>query len=296
MNTHNPYDADPELVRAFLDEYEYSVERVAGLQSKVPDSFEKSISDGKYPEIREKYYFPDGIPSSAVVNAHYDASVKEADQRVGQLLQTLKDTDIYDETLIFFLSDHGESLTEHGIYYDHHGLYDQSTHVPLIVRTPDSVPRTVDDFVQITDIAPTVLSYTDTERLDADGQSLRPALTGDSLDNREYVLAEEAHTQRRRMIRSEDTKLIYLLQGDTICRYCDLQHAPEVELYDLQADPDEVTNVAQSRTADVNQLREQAETAASQYRNKCPSSTDEQAVSYEDEQEVEERLEALGYR
>lgn len=296
MNTHNPYDADHELVKSFLDEYEYPVERVAGLQNKVPKAFEESISDGKFPEIREKYYFPDGKPSSAVVNAHYDASVREADQRVGKLLQTLKDTDIYDETLIFFLSDHGESLTEHGIYYDHHGLYDVTTHVPMIVRTPDSVPKRVDDFVQITDIAPTVLSYTDTEGLDADGQSLRPALTGNSLDNREYVLAEEAHTQRRRMIRSGDVKLIYLLEGDTICRYCGLQHAPEVELYDLQADPEELKNKATSWTEDVDRLLKEAQTTASQYENRCPAIIGEKDVSYEDEREVEERLQALGYR
>lgn len=296
MNTHNPYDAAPELVKSLLDKYDYTVERVAGLQNKVPESFEKAISEGEYPEIRDKYYYPDGTPSSAVVNAHYDASVKEADERVGKLLQTLEAHEVSDETLVFFLSDHGESLTEHGIYYDHHGLYDQTIRVPLLVRTPDSVQTTIDDFVQITDIAATVQSYTAIEGLEADGESLQQALRGNSLDGRKYVLAEEAHTQRRRMIRSEDTKLIYLLEGDTICRYCNLQHASEVELYDLHADPDELKNKADCQIEEVARLRQEADTAAATYESRCPAVMSERDVSYEDEQEVEERLEALGYR
>lgn len=204
---------------------------------------------------------------------------------------------VLDETVFVVLSDHGESLTEHGIYYDHHGLYDVSVHVPLIIRPPNGTATRCDELVQITDIAPTVLDYTDVDALsDADGQSLKRVIhDGESVD-REFVLAEEAHTQRRRMIRDRNKKLIYDVAQDTTCRYCGIQHAPKEELFIIEDDPSEQTNRAPEEKQTVNELRSKAEQAAKDLKARSPKSTGSEDVSYEDEEEIHERLEALGYR
>jgi arylsulfatase A-like enzyme len=239
---------------------------------------------------------PDGTPTTAITDAHYDAAVTYADTRVKKIVSAVKEKGIYDDTLIVFLSDHGESLTEHGIYYDHHGLYDVSTHVPLIIRPPTGADKEISDLIQITDIAPTIESYTRTNKIDADGYSLRPLIEEDESIDRQYVLAEEAHTQRRRMVRSRNSKLIYTVYGDTVCRYCDVQHGSEVEFYDLVNDPGELENITRVREGDVEKLRGYGDEMATKFEKRRPDIAKREKVVYDDESEVEERLKALGYR
>lgn len=296
-NTHVPYIADPNLVCSYLDRFDYDVETYENVvgTSLIPDSFAERAAETR-PELVEQYYVDDGTPSSAVVEAHYDAAVTEADERVGRLLSQLRNRDRLDETLVVLLSDHGESMTEHGIYFDHHGLYDVSVHIPLIFRPPGGHSATVDDLVQITDVAPTIASYTDTEGLEPDGRSLKQVIEDGTSLEREFVMAEEAHTQRRRMVRSADHKLIYLVDGDTVCRYCDVEHAPPVELYDLREDPEEQVNSADEQSKTVTRLRAYASRQVTRYRDARPSCESESDVTYDDEDVVEKRLEALGYR
>ncbi len=47
---------------------------------------------------------------------------------------------ILDDTIVVINSDHGETLYDHDCYFDHHGLYDPTLHVPLIIRYPGKVP------------------------------------------------------------------------------------------------------------------------------------------------------------
>lgn len=296
MDTHTPYTADPETVRSLLEEFEYPTDVSMRGTGRHPRSFDRLVLSGEYPEIREKYYLPDGTPTTAITDAYYDAAVMGADERVGQILRHLRENDVYDDTLIVFLSDHGESLTEHGIYHDHHGLYDTTVRVPLVVRPPGGANETVTELVQITDIAPTVESYVGSNEIDADGFSLRPVIRGESSIDRRYILAEEAHTQRRRMVRTDSSKLIYLVDGDTVCRYCGVQHASEIEFYDLQRDPTEQKNLAGENEESVRELREHGDANAEEFENKRSEANGDERVIYEDEEEVEERLEALGYR
>lgn len=295
MDTHSPYDADPELVNSYLKEFDYETHVPVVGAGTHPELFDRLVEMGEYPEIEEKYYLPDGTPTTAVTDAHYDASVTQADRRVEALLATLKKSRVYDDTLIVLVADHGESLTEHGIYYDHHGLYDVSTRVPLVVRPPGGADREVDDLVQITDIAPTIESYAGTDQLDADGYSLQSVIEADESINRHFVLADERHTQRRRMVRSTESKLIYSLDDDTVCRYCNVQHAPEIEFYDLTRDPGESNNLARERTSKVEKLRAHGDQKAKELEKRHPDETSS-GVVYDDEDELEKRLKALGYR
>ena len=297
MDTHGPYTAPPELVKVYLEEFDYDVDRTEYEGWEVPSAFHAEVMNGEHPKIRDKYYFSK-TPSTAVINASYDASVTVADKRFEYILDTLVQQELVEDTIVILLADHGESLTEHGIYYDHHGLYDVTTHIPLFINIPGKSGGTVEEFVQITDIAPTITATLDVEGLKPDGRSLLPAITQGATLDREFVLAEEAHTQRRRMIRTKSEKVIHLVDGDTICRYCDIEHAPDTELYDLETDPEESNNLDRARPADVADLRTKGEDAAEQFVAKRPAGDPDagEKIVYEDEEEVYDRLEALGYR
>src|SRR5262249_17900120 len=64
----------------------------------------------------------------------YDGEIAYCDDQLGRVFATLKQTGVYDRTLVIFLSDHGESLAEHG--EDEHGLllYSATLRVPLIIK------------------------------------------------------------------------------------------------------------------------------------------------------------------
>ena len=57
---------------------------------------------------------------------------------IGKLLNAISETGLDDDTFIMFMSDHGEEMYEHGIFFDHHGLYDANIHTPLIAKLPNS--------------------------------------------------------------------------------------------------------------------------------------------------------------
>jgi len=79
-------------------------------------------------------------------------------------------------------SDHGETLYDHECYFDHHGMYDQTLHVPLIIRYPGVVPagKRVAGFNQHKDLVPTLLELADIESgIPFDGCSLMPLVRGE---------------------------------------------------------------------------------------------------------------------
>src|SRR5690606_2959376 len=97
------------------------------------------------------------------------------DDRLKELDETLIAEGLYDDTLLVLFGDHGESLTEHEIYWDHCGLYETTTNVPVIMRWPGGINagRRVSGLVQQADLMPTIL--------EAAGIEIPPNLDGRSL-------------------------------------------------------------------------------------------------------------------
>lgn len=300
MDTHTPYDVDHERVRACLERYEYENVPLADVAEEFPaGSFahDRLTEGGHVHELVVEWADSEWGVGTAVLDAQYDAAVRTADERIGEILDTLRERDQLEDTIVFVLSDHGESLTEHGIYYDHHGLYDVSVRIPLVVRPPGGGGGSIDDFVQITDVAPTVASYVGLDGLDdVGGVDLLPSIQSDESVDREVVLAEEAHTQRRRMIRTRDEKLIYDLEDDVTCRYCEVVHAPATEYYSLKDSPVELIDCSDDHPERVAELRDRAAELANNYTERCPDPDGESAKYDDDEVALKDRLEALGYR
>lgn len=170
----------------------------------------------------------------------YDGEIEYADELVGRLLGTLRVRNLYESATIVLLSDHGEGLGDHG--EQEHGvfIYDESIHVPLVVKLPAGVGRgrRVAEPVQHIDLVPTLLDLAGAPAKGLRGRSLRPLLTGQGRISEQGLYAEALYP-RYHFGWSE----LYAL---TDARYRFIK-APATELYDLQQDPDERRNLAAER-------------------------------------------------
>ena len=166
----------------------------------------------------------------------YYAAVSYLDERVGEVLGTLREAGLDDDTVVVFTADHGEMLGERGLWYKMSFL-EHSARVPLILRVPGRPGARVRQPVSLLDVAPTLLELSGAPAAeDLEGASLLAA------GARAAVLAEylaEGVAAPAVMVRRGDHKLI-VCPGD-----------PD-QLYDLAADPAELTNLAADRShADV---------------------------------------------
>lgn len=186
------------------------------------------------------------------VRALYAQEVCHIDEGVGELLATLDDLGIAEQTLVILVADHGESLGEHSIYFDHYGLYEPTIHVPLILRMPGTLPagRRLPGRVQMQDVAPTILQGAGLPvPPKMDGRGFWDTLLGNKeLREPEWVVSLESTWQAKWSLRTERYKLI-------VSRQIDFLGNPEMELYDLQEDPKEEVNRAETDPALARELR-----------------------------------------
>ncbi|MCC7261376.1 MAG: sulfatase [Candidatus Latescibacteria bacterium] len=180
-----------------------------------------------------------GVTDAAFVDGLYAGALNYLDDQIERLLGELAAQGLEERTLVVFMADHGESLTEHGIYYDHHGLYDCCLHVPLILRWPGRVEpgQKHGGLAQHFDLAPTLLA--------AAGVEIPAGMEGRNLlgTNRQpptQVVSAENTWQSKWSLRTPEHKLI-------LSRRPDHYGNPPRELYDLQADPGETRNLAEER-------------------------------------------------
>lgn len=178
------------------------------------------------------------------VEAMYDREVHYLDQGVGALVGALDDLGLAENTLVIIVGDHGESMTEHGIFFEHHGLYDCTLRVPFIARWPDMIPagRRVSGMFQMHDLAPTVLEAAGLPAPESmDGKSFWSTLTGAQDDpGYDAVISLECTLQAKWCLRTGDHKFI-------LAREPDFYGNPLRELYDLRADPGETRNLVDER-------------------------------------------------
>lgn len=93
----------------------------------------------------------------AQTKAYYFGMITQTDAAIGRVLDTLRDTGQYDNTLIILLADHGDTCGDHGMMDKHYILYDSVVHVPFIIRYPSLGHAVCDKFVcSSLDVAPTV--------------------------------------------------------------------------------------------------------------------------------------------
>ena len=165
--------------------------------------------------------------------AAYYAMITHADAQIGRVLETLKDTGKDESTIIVFAGDNGLALGQHGLM-GKQSVYEHSVHIPLIMSGP-GIPEGErrDAFCYLLDIYPTLCDLTGLPAPDSvEGKSLVPAMQDASNKIRENLLF--AYTKLHRGVRDEQYKLIeYVVEGKRT-----------TQLFDLQADPFELNNLA----------------------------------------------------
>lgn len=184
------------------------------------------------------------------VTAAYYAMIEQVDTEVGRMLKALEDTGQADNTIVIYMSDHGEMLGDHGFYLKGPYFYDCLTRVPLIIRWPGKYKAGLrsDALVEMVDIAPTLLDAAGVPVPSGMvGRSLAQLLAGQATTHRDSVYCEHFDSSSlydpppmASCVRTERYKLAY---------YRTLGIG---ELYDLQEDPGEVHNLwASSNTKDI---------------------------------------------
>jgi len=175
--------------------------------------------------------------------AGYDAEIQYVDRVLGRFRQLLIDKGWWDKSLIILLSDHGESLGEHGESSHGYFIYESTLWVPLLIHWPsesEPLPATVAQAAGLIDVAPTILGFL---HLRAPASFRGTSL----LKNTPHAVYSEsmyAHDAFR-------WSALRSLRQDAI-QYID---APVPELYNLNADPHEQKNLARTSSAQARELQ-----------------------------------------
>ncbi len=235
---HDPYQPDPRDAQLYEDAT-FSFPRTASAEhfATLPEFIR--TSEG-YTRAQKSHPTPEAYQEFV---KQYLRCIAGVDRSVGQIMSTLDELQLADNTVIVYASDNGFFLGEHGM--SHKWLmHEESIRVPLIVKDP-RLPkaltnRVCDDLVLNIDVAPTILALADVAPPDdLDGRSLTPLLRGQKIAWREDFFYEHHYHHggkipRTEGIRNHDWKYI---------TYFDVNPAYE-ELYDLQNDPLEEHNLA----------------------------------------------------
>src|SRR5439155_16236233 len=124
-------------------------------------------------------YTPPAPFAAAHRDAPYDGEVAYTDAAIGRFFDRLQRLDLFRQSMIVVVADHGESLGEHGERTHGTFLYDATVRVPLLLMLPGaSGRRSVDTPVETADLAPTIASLAGTTVGRVDGQSLLPLVQG----------------------------------------------------------------------------------------------------------------------
>jgi arylsulfatase A-like enzyme len=198
-------------------------------------------------------WMPPGITDKDYVIAQYDGAVAYMDAAIRTIFTALETLGILDETIVVINGDHGETLYDHECWFDHHGIYDNVLHVPLIIRYPGKVParQRVAGFSQHKDLVPTLLDLADIDasRFTFEGRSLLPLMHGEVASHESEFYITECTWMRKHGWRTPQWKLIRALEPD-------FHFKPEVELYNLVDDPEENHNLAECELRMVEVLTE----------------------------------------
>ncbi|MBW3623069.1 MAG: sulfatase-like hydrolase/transferase, partial [Armatimonadetes bacterium] len=199
-------------------------------------------------------WMPPGITDKEYVIAQYDGAVAYMDACIQRIFTRLEELGLMEDTLIVLNGDHGETLYDHECWFDHHGMYDNTLHVPLIMKHP-KLPQglRVPGYNLHQDLVPTLLELLEVES-DApfDGKSLLPMVRGEVPSHYSGFYITECTWQRKHGWRTPEWKLHVALEPD-------FHFKPEIELYNLILDPEENHNVAEQNPDIVQALRTQME-------------------------------------
>jgi len=199
-------------------------------------------------------WMPPGVTDKDYVIAQYDGELAYMDACCRSIITRVEELGAAEDTLVVVTGDHGETLYDHGIYFDHHGLYEPTLVVPLFFYWPGKIKEGVrsNAYTLHEDLMPTILDLCGlkkvTRGLKFDGASTVPWFdrTGESPRSEFYI--SECTWMRKHGWRTPIWKFWQALEPD-------FHGKPPVELYNLVEDPAEANNLADKEPHVVETLR-----------------------------------------
>ena len=194
-----------------------------------------SVAVMERPETEEEW---------ATWSAHYDAVVRYIDEQLKRVLDGLDRLGLRDDTLVVIAGDHGEELGEHGDITHHYRLYDHNLRVPMVFHQPGMTGRRIRGLTTLLDLAPTLV---DLAGLDPSPDWEGDVVTSPAVDARLFVMSETFHGGNCLFalrpvylaVRTRRWKYMWKEYLDPTDHYSPESH----ELYDIEADPLEQTNL-----------------------------------------------------
>src|ERR1700693_1981959 len=228
-------------------------------------------------------------------SAPYDGEIAYSDSALGKLLNYLRAHGLFENSVIAVMSDHGESLGDHGEEFHGFFLYDATIHVPLLVKLPGDrfAGKRIENQVGLVDVLPTILELIGIAvPLEVQGESLlgmmtkpkpTPAASGEAAPASSPSRPQYSETEYG--VRAYGWSGVRSLRID---KYLFIE-APRRELYDLASDPKAEHDVSATSKAVADTLQSQLDA----FRRKTTNAGE--AASSIIDPEAQEKLAALGY-
>ena len=180
------------------------------------------------------------IQDQDIANARraYCANISYLDEKIGDILDTLDECKMTDDTIIVFTADHGDMMGERGLWYKM-SFFEGSMRVPLIVNAPTRfTPKSITQAVSVLDIAPTLVDMAGGDQamqaLSSDGHSLLSSCNSGALP---------AHTVIGEYVgEGSIDPMMMIREGEWKFNYCAVDPA---QLFNIANDPSELNNLAQ---------------------------------------------------
>ena len=233
---HDPYCVPKEIYDIYADK-----------AVRLPENHYDSMQDKPviYRRMREALGDLKRADFEKVMRCYY-AYCTLVDIQIGRLIAFLKEHDLYDNTLIVLMSDHGDMMGAHGMMMKSVPCFEEIYHIPLIMKMPqqEKAGTTAGFYVGTPEIASTVLELAGCRKLKGKhiGESVVPWLKGEKTDKR-HAFAEffgQRFFYTQRIYWQDDMKYVF-------------NAFDEDELYDLKNDPHELINV--SKQADYQEIK-----------------------------------------
>ena len=243
---------------------------------------EKEKKQLKIPFNKIEYYNRlDNISDANYYIAQYDGEIAFTDMHIGNILKELKKLKLTQNTLILFISDHGESLIEHNDYFDHgSNLYDEQIKVPFIISYPSSVPenKIIDNQVRCVDLMPTLLDFLGIQTsIKPEGRSLIPLIFGKKINSDSEAYSETFAPEvpmDKFSIRFKNSKFIFTPKTKI------------KEFYDIGSDPEELINIFNIKSLEAKTYEKKLFTWMGKYATRTKGEVSDT---------IKEKLKSLGY-
>lgn len=173
--------------------------------------------------------------SYRVARTHYYGQITFQDLQIGRMLDHLEKTGQLENTIIVYTADHGDLMGDFG-FFAKSSFYNGSVKIPFIIHWPKALRQGLeaDQLVGLQDLLPTLAALADVELPAAvDGEDLSPLLQGEDFHERDYIVSYCQGSPNQ----------LYMV-ADKRWKYCYCEVNGTEELYDLEADPDELLNVS----------------------------------------------------